>query len=278
MYSLKTLMEKEVYKYNKYLKILSDNKNKKIYTEFPYKRIEITSRKKMLKFTLVQRDGVNGKTIKKYLNKKDIEDNRDLILALANKPYLVNLEKLLIKRLKQFNKILEDYSDSELDDLYEKIPNSRKLYIVPLRSTYGQKLENWKKSEFIGKPFSKGTLEIYTKKDERVRSKSEKIIADMLYDKNIEYKYECPLILEENRQIYPDFTFFNPNGDGEIYWEHFGMMDNEEYANNAIKKIDLYAKSGIYLGQNLIVTFESSKKSIDTKIVNSYIDNYLVRK
>lgn len=100
----------------------------------------------------------------------------------------------------------------------------------------------------------------------------------MLYDKKIEYKYESPLILEDNYQVYPDFTFLNPSGDDEIYWEHFGMMDNQEYANSAIKKIDLYAKNGIYLGQNLIVTFESSKKSIDTKIVNSYIDNYLVRR
>lgn len=130
-------MEKEAYKYSKYLKILSYNKYKKIYAEFPYKRIEISSRKKMLRFTLVQKDWVNGKPIKKYLNKKDVENNRDLIIALANRPYLINLEKLLIKRLKQFNKILEDYSDSELDDLYENIPNSRKLLVVPLISTYG---------------------------------------------------------------------------------------------------------------------------------------------
>ena len=33
-------------------------------------------------------------------------------------------------------------------------------------------------------------------KNERVRSKSEKIIADMLYHKNIPYKYECPINLK----------------------------------------------------------------------------------
>ena len=51
--------------------------------------------------------------------------------------------------------------------------------------------------------------EYYTIKGERVRSKSEKIIADELYRYQIPYKYEFPLTLathNRNIQLYPDFT------------------------------------------------------------------------
>lgn len=49
------------------------------------------------------------------------------------------------------------------------------------------------KTEYKGKELNDDTMEIYTQKGERVRSKSEKILADYFYYNNISYKYECPL-------------------------------------------------------------------------------------
>ena len=40
---------------------------------------------------------------------------------------------------------------------------------------------------------------------ERVRSKSELVIANLLYKNNIPYMYECPLKINNNT-VYPDFT------------------------------------------------------------------------
>lgn len=45
---------------------------------------------------------------------------------------------------------------------------------------------------------------------ERVRSKSEKILADYFYRRKIPYKYECPLTLKGVGTVYPDFTFLSP--------------------------------------------------------------------
>lgn len=42
--------------------------------------------------------------------------------------------------------------------------------------------------------------------DERVRSKSEVIIADILNQEGIPYRYECPLQLKGWGKVYPDFT------------------------------------------------------------------------
>lgn len=80
---------------------------------------------------------------------------------------------------------------------------------------------------------------ILTNNHERVRSKSEKILTDLFFSKNIFYKYECPLHLADNLVFYPDFTFFLPQENREIYWEHFGLMDSPDYAINTIKNSHL---------------------------------------
>lgn len=53
------------------------------------------------------------------------------------------------------------------------------------------------------------------------------------------------------------------------------MMDNPEYARAAIRKIESYEKNGIYLGENLILTFETQQNVLDFKIIEEMIDRYL---
>ena len=117
---------------------------------------------------------------------------------------------------------------------------------------------------------------ITTAKGERVRSKSEKILADYFYHAGITYKYECPLILKGFGTVYPDFTFLSPGTGEEIYWEHDGRMDDPEYARNAIRKIETYEKNGIFPGKNLILTFETSRDVLDMNIVQKLVREYLI--
>ena len=63
---------------------------------------------------------------------------------------------------------------------------------------------------------------------------------------------------------------------GEIYWEHEGMMDNPDYAKSAIKKIELYENNGIFPGENLILTFESSASVVNMNVVKELTDRYLL--
>ena len=64
-----------------------------------------------------------------------------------------------------------------------------------------------------------------TKKGDFVRSKSELIIADKLFDKGISYEYEQEFIRDGKKKI-PDFTITYM---GEYIWEHCGMMSNANY-------------------------------------------------
>lgn len=120
-------------------------------------------------------------------------------------------------------------------------------------------VNQWSAKIYSGKDFAEGQAEIYTEKKERVRSKSEKIIADMLYHKNIPYKYECPINLKGLGMIYPDFTCLRLADRKTILWEHLGMMTDPIYCQKAMKKIDIYAKNGfIQSSPNLCVHSSSS--------------------
>ena len=118
--------------------------------------------------------------------------------------------------------------------------------------------------------------EIYTNKGERVRSKSEKIIADMLNRYEIPYRYEYPIYLRRLGQIYPDFTVLDVKKRKQIYWEHFGMMDNNDYCEKALRKLDIYMKNDILIGDTLIFTHETSKHPLETAVIDKLIHKYFM--
>ena len=121
--------------------------------------------------------------------------------------------------------------------------------------------------------------EYLTARGERVRSKSEIIIADTLFRLKIPYRYEYPLNLKntkgEKLTLYPDFTCLNLRTRREFYWEHFGMMDNSEYSENVVQKLHLYEQNGIIPGKNLIITMETSTIPINTKQIELLAKSYL---
>lgn len=95
-----------------------------------------------------------------------------------------------------------------------------------------------------------------------VRSKSEVIIANMLFDNGFEdVEYEQPLIAPKDGTFYlPDFTV---KWRGKtFYWEHLGMLDIPKYKKHWDEKQAWYDKH--FKGQ-LITTVESKTLSIDTK-------------
>lgn len=94
-----------------------------------------------------------------------------------------------------------------------------------------------------------------------VRSKSEVIISNLLYNAGIEYKYEEDLFYgNEGRHIEPDFTI--QYNDKTYYWEHLGMMNREDYNSDWGKKLKIYQQ--YYPGQ-LIRTYENGAISKQTE-------------
>ena len=75
--------------------------------------------------------------------------------------------------------------------------------------------------------------------------------------------------------VYPDFTFLSEKTGKEIYWEHEGMMDKQEYARTAVRKIESYQKNDIYPGDHLILTFETEQSVLNSKTIEGLVNKYL---
>lgn len=165
---------------------------------------------------------------------------------------------------------------SKIDFELPKLHTQRQLLVTPIEPIWEKELARWYDMEYQGKEFYEGTAEIVTEKGERVRSKSEKILADYFYRNNILYQYEKPLYLKGYGTVYPDFTFLSKKTRKEIYWEHEGMMDKPEYAKSAVKKIESYQRNGIHLGERLILTFETELTVLNSQIVEELVEKYLV--
>lgn len=87
-----------------------------------------------------------------------------------------------------------------------------------------------------------------------VRSKSEVIIANILFRSNINFEYEEKLYYKKGKWKEPDFTIRH-NGK-TLYWEHLGMLGDEKYNQQWQEKKKLYKKMGIY--DQVIITKESA--------------------
>ena len=93
-----------------------------------------------------------------------------------------------------------------------------------------------------------------------VRSKSEVIIANMLFDRDIPFKYELPLYAPDGTFYLPDFRI-NWRGE-EFFWEHVGMLHDERYRKHWEIKKRWYDK---HFPGRLVSTQESGNLSIDAK-------------
>ena len=114
-----------------------------------------------------------------------------------------------------------------------------------------------------------------TLKGELVRSKSEVIIANMLFEAGIVYEYEKELSLGKDGIRIPDFTIDDAESGMLFYWEHCGMMSDIHYRKRWEDKKALYEQHDIIEGKNLIVSYDNADGSIDSVAIKRLIDRYL---
>ncbi len=202
-----------------------------------------------------------------YIRKDNISTARDIIMYNYNEKIL----KIARQWRRWISNTLSTIPKQTIADVYTS-SKRRKPLITPYEISDEEYVDKWLQVQYDSKPFSDGMPEIYTERGERVRSKSEKLIADKLYMLNIPYRYEQPLQLRGYGTVYPDFTILNTHNRREIIYEHFGMMDNEDYAKCAIKKINNYLAHGYRWGVNFIATFETQESPFDVRILEKMIN------
>lgn len=213
-----------------------------------------------------ERDGV-------YLRTADREKGVQLI----QKAYLEDVCRVVKEQLKAVNHFLNKFDPDAVKKVYASVSQNRLSFLKPIDVPDDIFAAAWQETQYEHKGFPEDLQEHYTQKGERVRSKSEVLIADSLCQARIPYLYEFPL--EVNfRTFHPDFTILRPNDRKILYWEHFGMMDDLEYSENAFRKIREYITDGIFPGDNLIITVETSNIALNRIIIDQTIRHYILQK
>jgi len=103
-----------------------------------------------------------------------------------------------------------------------------------------------------------------TEKGHLVRSKSELVIANMLFQLGVVYDYEriCDGTAAAGR-LRPDFSFATADGD-LIIWEHLGMLSRPDYRRGWEWKRTWYEKNGFVEGKTLFTSIEEDGKGLDS--------------
>lgn len=207
-----------------------------------------------------------------YLNR----NQNKIAAALAQKDYDCKIAIELKAEIKALIKALDAYQPKRLNDIYLKLHKYRKPLITTIILPDEEYVSRWLSFEFEKKLFRQDAPEYYTARNERVRSKSEIIIADTLNRFNVPYRYECPLQIRGCGTVHPDFTCLNIRTRKEFLWEHNGKMSDADYADYATKRIDMYTLAGYSADENLILTYETVNKPLNSRVIEYYIRKLLL--
>ncbi len=230
----------------------------------PEGRIEVTTSKGKPRFFLIK----GG--MRRYLRREETW----LIQSLLEKQYFKKMLLRTRKNQEALDHFLKEFEPDVQARIYENMSPHRRHFVKPLVEPDAMYAERWLEEHRAIAAARPNTFqksgEFITMNGEVVRSKSEKIIADLLYQLGIPYVYECPLDTPGGL-VYPDFTILDINNRRVYYWEHRGRLDNLDYVENNIWKTHLYAAAGVFPGYNLLLSEETGDSPLRTKDVEAMI-------
>lgn len=197
---------------------------------------------------------------------------------IAQRDYLVSVCRTAKDWLLYYDRLLTQKIPPELSELHLKNPGRHQL-ISPVMLSDQEFLDQWTATPYEGKAFAEDAIFQRTERGEKVRSKSEKMIADLLFKLRIPYKYECPLELSLSEQspvsriIYPDFTLLDIKHRQEIYLEHFGLLEKDDYKKGTVWKLNAYAANGFFPGDRLLFFWEGENIPLNLSHLTAMLKN-----
>lgn len=231
-------------------------------------RLRVSTSKKKTQYYLVQDSGdPDGSYLKK--------DQRTIAEELAQKDYILQVLKAAKNEQEKLLKLLKSDSVGAPERIYDHLSEERKALIAPIRLSDEEFVRKWSEQEYQTKGIPDGLPVFQTERGEMVRSKSEMIIADMMYHMGIPYRYEYPIYLS-GETIHPDFTVLNRKERKEYYLEHLGRLDDPQYCADFVWRLFLYEENRIFPGENLLFTFESDKQPLRPQLVRRLLEKYLL--
>lgn len=209
-----------------------------------------------------------------YLS-QDNENNYKLAEKLARKKYLTCILKESIAQrnalstyLRHLRKAKEGSQKILANSDYRKLLKSS---FIPQQ----EELKMWVSEEYIPNPYHPEGRKFPSPSGHILRSKSETIIDMALSMHKIPFRYESPLQIDQTI-YYPDFTIRHPETGQFYYWEHFGLVDQQDYLNGCLQKLRCYIRNGIIPTVNLITTYESNEYPLSPALIEALIQYYFL--
>lgn len=202
--------------------------------------------------------------------------HKELLVPLIRSKLLSEESECLSANIKLLENLIRQWRCSDADSVVNGL--RRKLGSIP-ENAFSEALKDSESTGWADEPY-----EMMDYKDEerrhitsrgvRMRSKSEVLIAELLYSYNVDFHYE-EILYSDAGLLAPDFTIRRKDGK-LFYWEHMGLTSNEQYIMRQFKKIEIYYRAGIVPWDNLIISYDDIEGNVDTRSIRSEIENKLL--
>lgn len=176
---------------------------------------------------------------------------KDLIIKLARRRYLSDLKVSVEGELNAITALLDQLPKVAPEDVHARSRPELQELTPPLALSDEQFQNAWLAEMNEG-----------ASRDKQ-KSRIERIISDAIEKAGLACVYEPPLYLEGYGPVRPDFAILDPRTRKTIYYEHFGMIDDEGYRHKNLEKLAAYRANGYYEGLNFLMTMEGSETPLD---------------
>lgn len=240
----------------KYLDELIKKTQKRLKNSQPCEgqHVVVLKRKRTYQYYLV---GPEGK--RKYVKKAETE----MVRKIMQREYDEAVLRVMREDKRRLETFLRMYDPDSIPDAYGKMSSGRRALVKPVVETDEEYVERWKR-QFVGQVnMYEKERKFLTENGEEVRSKSEKILADLFYKMGIPYYYEPRVELRNGAVVYPDFALLDVRRRRTVFWEHFGLANEPEYAVKSMQKLRMYGESGYAIGENLVFSIETTDRPLD---------------
>lgn len=223
---------------------------------------------------------------KPYYIQADYKDKKQFRTGISLKPKIVQglIRKYLweseLKVLEQnqnklngINGVFDEFDlEKSIKALQKRCPSISDDMISDALSEYAK--SSWAREEYEQSMYKPEERRQINSHGLRLRSKSEVLISEKLYEYGLEFHYEQVIHIGDTSLV-PDFIIRRSDGK-KFVWEHEGLTNVQSYLKWQDQKAKLYAGIGIVPWDNLIVTYDNSDGIIDLRIVESEIKNKLI--
>lgn len=167
-----------------------------------------------------------------------------------------------------------DKSVRKLERLYLDSNAEYKRLLHESYKSPDERVSAWIKQTYKQSMSYPKNLRISTEAGHKVRSKTERMVSNLMYSSGIPYRYE-QVYMFGSREVSPDFTVLDTMTYQEKIIEIAGMMDDAEYVSKFYEKMKLYAQYGWLPDINLLILYESKDHPLNMDFARARIGQFL---